>query len=129
MNSLASVYFYDKAGPEQDFTGEIIEGLKASQKFISPKFFYDEPGSRLFTDITRQPEYYLTRTETRLLREHAGEISELIGDDILLVEYGSGSSEKIRILLENTNNILIGFFVFSVISVNTLWSPCEIFLF
>ena len=101
MNSLASVYFYDKAGPEQDFTGEIIEGFSASQKFISPKFFYDEPGSRLFTDITRQPEHYLTRTETGLLREHAGEISELIGDDILLVEYGSGSSEKIRILLEN----------------------------
>lgn len=101
MNSLASIYFYDNAGPEVDFTGEILAGFRAPQKFISPKFFYDETGSRLFTDITHQPEYYLTRTETALLRNHAAEISELIGDDILLIEYGSGSSEKIRILLEN----------------------------
>ncbi len=101
LNSLASVHFYDIASPEVDFTSEIIAGLSDEQKFISPKFFYDETGSELFTEITRQPEYYLTKTETVLLKNHAEEISELIGDDILLVEYGSGSSEKIRILLEN----------------------------
>jgi dimethylhistidine N-methyltransferase len=55
----------------------------------------------LFTEITRQLEYYLTRTEIGLLRAHTDEISELIGEDFLLIEYGSGSSEKIRILLEN----------------------------
>ena len=101
MKSAPSLYFYDQADRQDDFTEEIIRGFRAREKFVSPKFFYDERGSQLFADITRQPEYYLTRTETKLLQKHAGEISELIGDDFLLIEYGSGSSEKIRILLEN----------------------------
>ena len=101
MKSAPSLHFYDHADRQDDFTEEIIRGFRAREKFISPKFFYDERGSQLFADITRQPEYYLTRTETKLLQQHAGEISELIGDDLLLIEYGSGSSEKIRILLDN----------------------------
>lgn len=103
MNSQTSVYFYDQVAEisASDHYEEVLLGLRAPQKSISPKFFYDEQGSRLFTEITQQPEYYLTRTETRLLEKHATEISELIGDDFLLIEYGSGSSTKIRILLEN----------------------------
>lgn len=101
MSSLPSVFFYDQATEVIDHTDEVLSGLRAVQKSISPKFFYDEQGSRLFTDITHQPEYYLTRTETRLLEAHAQEISQLIGDDFLLIEFGSGSSTKIRILLEN----------------------------
>ena len=102
MNSLlSSVFFYDQSVEQTDFIHEILAGFQASSKFASPKFFYDERGSELFTQITRQPEYYLTRIETGLLREHAGEISELIGDDSMLIEYGSGSSEKIRILLDS----------------------------
>ena len=100
MNSLPSVYFYEHESPSQDFVAELVEGFRAREKYISPKFFYDETGSQLFTEITRQPEYYLTRTETTLLSRHADEIGELIGGDSLLIEYGSGSSEKIRILLE-----------------------------
>ena len=100
MNSLPSIYFYDQIREELDHFEEVIEGLRASEKYISPKFFYDERGSALFTEITRQPEYYLTQTEIRMLENHAAEISELIGDDFLLIEYGSGSSTKIRILLE-----------------------------
>ncbi|MBT4161039.1 MAG: L-histidine N(alpha)-methyltransferase [Gammaproteobacteria bacterium] len=101
MNSAPSVFFYDRATDVVDHTSEVLEGFRRKAKFISPKFFYDERGSQLFTEITHQPEYYLTRTETALLQEHAGEISDLIGEDILLIEFGSGSSTKIRILLEN----------------------------
>ena len=96
-----SVYFYDDLLEQQNLQEEIVTGLSASEKYISPKFFYDETGSRLFTEITRQPEYYLTRTETALLQQHVVEIGQLAGEDSLLIEYGSGSSEKIRILLDN----------------------------
>lgn len=97
----SSVFFYDQYVEQDDPISEIIDGLTADRKFLSPKFFYDERGSELFTEITRQPEYYLTRTEIELLKSHTDEISELIGDDFMLIEYGSGSSEKIRILLES----------------------------
>lgn len=101
MSSLASVYFYDRALDPVDHTAEVLAGLRAEERYISPKFFYDKRGSHLFTEITHQPEYYLTRVETSLLRDHSQEIGQLIGDEIMLIEYGSGSSTKIRILLEN----------------------------
>jgi len=94
MNALSTVYFYDQGVEASDFTDEIVVGLSKTQKTLSPKFFYDEKGSQLFTEITRQPEYYPTRTETKLLRDHASEISQLIGDDFLLIEYGSGSADR-----------------------------------
>ncbi len=94
MNSVPSLYYYNRANEAQDASTEIVDGLRATQKYISPKFFYDEHGSALFTEITRQPEYYPTRTETRLLEAHANEISELIGDDSLLIEYVSRASAQ-----------------------------------
>ena len=101
MTSNPTVYFHDHARVQPDPGPEILAGLRESPRSISPKFFYDERGSELFTAITRLPEYYPTRTEISLLREHAEDISRLVGDDVLLIEYGSGSSEKIRILLDN----------------------------
>ncbi len=101
MNSLSSVHFYDRSVEIDDHGNEILSGLMERPRTLSPKFFYDEKGSELFTEITRQPEYYLTRVETSLLRKHVDEISDLIGDDFILIEYGSGSSEKIRILLDS----------------------------
>ena len=101
MNALSTVYFYDQGVEASDSAGEIVVGLSKTQKTLSPKFFYDEKGSQLFAEITRQPEYYPTRIETQLLRDNTSEISQLIGEDFLLIEYGSGSSEKIRILLES----------------------------
>ena len=95
-----SLIFYESDALVEDGAAQIRESLSGRTKSIPPKFFYDETGSRLFTEITRQPEYYLTRTELSLLQKHAGEISQLIGDDSLLIEFGSGSSEKIRVLLE-----------------------------
>ena len=99
-NSPPSVYFYDQRLTVDDRNEEILSGLTDRPRSLSPKFFYDERGSELFAEITRQPEYYLTRVETELLRRYAGEIGQLIGDDFMLIEYGSGSSEKTRILLE-----------------------------
>lgn len=101
MSSSASMFFYEEMPEQEDALAQIKKGLAAETKSIPPKFFYDEKGSRLFTEITRQQEYYVTRTELKLLQDHAGEISKLIGDDSLLIEFGSGSSEKIRILLES----------------------------
>ncbi len=101
MNSIPSVHFYDCSQETSDHGEEILSGLEATPRTLSPKFFYDERGSELFTEITRQPEYYLTRVETALLRAHVEEIASLVGEDVLLIEYGSGSSEKIRLLLES----------------------------
>ena len=95
-----SLLLYDNAPEQEDAEAQVLGGLLAVEKSISPKYFYDEKGSNLFTDITQQPEYYLTRTELALLRENTAEIGELVGKDALLIEYGSGSSEKVRILLE-----------------------------
>ena len=96
-----SLLLYDNPPEQEDSETQVLGGLLALEKSISPKFFYDEEGSRLFTEITRQPEYYLTRTELALLRENTEEIGELVGKNSLLIEYGSGNSEKIRILLES----------------------------
>ena len=74
-------------------------GLVATPKRLSPVWFYDERGSGLFDEITRLPEYYPTRCERALLRAHAAEIAELTGADTL-VELGSGTSEKTRVLLD-----------------------------
>jgi dimethylhistidine N-methyltransferase len=74
-------------------------GLTAAPKAISPVWFYDERGSRLFDEITRLPEYYPTRAERTLLERHADEIAAVAGADVL-VELGSGTSDKTRILLD-----------------------------
>ncbi len=81
--------------------GEAVEeGLAREPRAIPPKFFYDRRGSELFDAICRQPEYYPTRTETAILERHAGEIAAHCGTDCRLVEFGSGASRKIRILLD-----------------------------
>lgn len=88
----------DEAGPS--FRDDVIEGLGRSPKALSPKYFYDERGSRLFESICRQPEYYLTRTEEGILAGAVEEIASLAGPESLLVELGSGASRKVRLLLE-----------------------------
>lgn len=78
---------------------DVRAGLTAAQKSVPPVWFYDEAGSRLFDEITRLPEYYLTRAERAILEERAAEIAERSGADTL-VEIGSGTSEKTRLLLD-----------------------------
>jgi L-histidine N-alpha-methyltransferase len=77
---------------------DALAGLTASPKELPPRWFYDERGSELFDRITRLPEYYPTRTERSILSAHAGEIAAAAGADVL-VELGSGTSEKTRLLL------------------------------
>ncbi len=84
---------------------EIITGLRQPQKSISSKFFYDEQGSRLFDEICDLPEYYLTRTEIGILHENAREIAQSIGPRASLIEFGSGSNLKNRILLQTLDRL------------------------
>ncbi len=79
---------------------DVLEGLRREPKQISPMYFYDERGSQLFDRICELPEYYLTRTETRILDACGGEIAQSIGAGALLVEFGSGASQKTRLLLD-----------------------------
>ena len=94
-------YLTEQDDETTDELGEIIEGLNESQKSISPKYFYDERGSQLFDRICDLPEYYLTRTELAIMNAFAGEMAERIGPRASLIEFGSGSSQKIRILLQH----------------------------
>ncbi len=84
---------------------EILEGLSRSQKALSPKFFYDERGSQLFDAICELPEYYLTRTELSIMQMHIDEIVSLVGPQASLIEFGSGSSLKTRMLLERLDRL------------------------
>jgi len=78
---------------------EILAGLTAANKRLSPTYLYDERGSQLFDEICTLPEYYATRTELTLLRDHAAELAALIGPRAEVVELGAGSSLKARLLL------------------------------
>jgi len=86
---------------------EIIDGLQQPEKMISPKYFYDERGSQLFDQITTLPEYYQTVTELGIMRENIAEITALVGPQASLIEYGSGSSLKTRVLLEHLVNLAV----------------------
>lgn len=82
-----------------DILGDVLTGLGQSPKRIPSKYFYDRRGSALFELITRQAEYYLTRTELALLKASAGAIADAVGPRAHVVEYGSGSGRKTRLLL------------------------------
>jgi len=94
------IHFYDLHPAPADFEAEVLSGLGRSSKQLSPKFFYDHRGSQLFDAITELPEYYPTRAEISILEEHGETIADLLGQDCLLLELGSGSSKKIRVLLD-----------------------------
>jgi dimethylhistidine N-methyltransferase len=81
------------------FAADVLDGLTAKPKRLPPKYFYDEAGSALFERITELPEYYPTRCEVALLRDHAPAIASLFPSNCALIEFGSGSSKKARILL------------------------------
>ncbi len=82
------------------FRHDVLAGLAESPRAIPAKYLYDARGSALFDAICDQPEYYPTRTEAAILRQHAPEIAGLAGPGCALVEYGSGSSVKTRLLLD-----------------------------
>ena len=83
-----------------EFAKDVEKGLNDKQKYISPKFFYDKKGSRLFEEICMQPEYYLNRIESQILKNSVDEILKIIGgQEISVIELGNGNSLKTRILL------------------------------
>lgn len=98
--STALSAFHDYEPESEDFAAAVISGLSKPQKAIPSKFFYDKRGSILFDRICELPEYYVTRTEIGLLRSHARAIASLIRPRCHLVEFGSGSSIKVPILLD-----------------------------
>jgi dimethylhistidine N-methyltransferase len=89
----------ERADAASSFAHDVIAGLTARPKRLPPKYFYDETGARLFEQITALPEYYLTRCELEILRERARDIARFFPAPSALIEFGSGSSKKMRILL------------------------------
>ena len=92
--------FFDQNPELPNVVEEIKHGLRGSPKHISPKYFYDAHGSALFEQITQLPEYYLTRTEIGILDKNKEKLSEIIEESCCLIEYGSGSSRKVRTLID-----------------------------
>lgn len=97
--SSAAVRLTDFEPETGDFANDVRAGLSAQPKTLHPKYFYDAAGSRLFERICATPEYYPTRTEIAIMERYAGEMAALAGPGVRLVEFGSGSSVKTRLLL------------------------------
>src|SRR5262245_60713219 len=100
-STAAVVALCDYHPQQESLRDTILDGLRRAQKTLPPVYFYDERGSQLFDQITELPEYYLTRTELAIMREHGPEIGELLGERAAIVELGSGSSLKTRLLLDS----------------------------
>ncbi|GAA6136170.1 L-histidine N(alpha)-methyltransferase [Oceaniserpentilla sp. 4NH20-0058] len=94
------VFFYDFNRQQSDQKQEILQGLTQTPKRISAKYFYDQTGSELFEAITQLDEYYPTRTEVQLLKDYREAIINKAGRHSVLIEYGSGASTKIQLLLD-----------------------------
>ncbi len=86
-------------GETEELWKEVRQGLQRSPPTLPPKLFYDARGARLFEEIMRLEAYYPTRTEIEILRQHVDQMAERAGPDVLLLEPGSGSGEKTRLLL------------------------------
>jgi len=85
---------------QQAMLDDVLSGLRQSQKQLPSKYFYDERGSRLFEKITQLEEYYPSRTERAIMERNIDEISGCIGPEAMMIELGSGSSQKTRLLLD-----------------------------
>lgn len=105
MSGVAGrVTVLDLAPVSADFLAEVLAGLSSTPRTLPCKFFYDERGADLFLKICELPEYYITRTETELLRRFAPDISESIGENAALIGFGTGAGIKTRMLLEQLRN-------------------------
>ena len=92
-------------GQKKSMQEEVLAGLSSPQKSLPSKYFYDEKGSEIFDEITELEEYYPTRTERHILETYVHEMATFLGEEVELIEPGSGSSDKTRILLQNMPNI------------------------
>ena len=94
------VRFYNFLPEGRSFLDEVLTGLGRPHKALPPKYFYDVRGCDLFEQICESPEYYPTRTELAIMSEHAAAMAGFLGPDCQLIEFGSGSSKKTRLLIE-----------------------------
>ena len=90
---------------DERFRDDVVEGLRAAPRSLPSKYFYDQRGSALFERITTLEAYYPTRTERGILETHAADIAAAIGPGAVLIEFGSGSSSKTRILLDRLEDL------------------------
>jgi L-histidine Nalpha-methyltransferase len=100
MKDGARFAFHDLAPGEESFRDAVLAGLGRASKRIPCKFFYDARGSALFEEICRLPEYYPTRTEIAILEDYSSDIAAQMGPHCRLIEFGSGASQKVRLLLQ-----------------------------
>src|SRR6188474_2706710 len=91
---------YQEISLLEEFAADVLQGLSAPKKYLPPKYFYDSRGSKLFEAICQTPEYYVTRTEHNILCRNADSIVAKLPKDASLVEFGSGSSVKTRLVIE-----------------------------
>lgn len=99
QRQLQNLHIHRLPTPERDALAGILHGLQQAQKQISPKFFYDAEGSRLFDSITQLPEYYPTRTEQQIFSLHRNSIKQALRDHKVVIEPGSGNGDKAALLL------------------------------
>lgn len=99
-DAVRHLAFQDHSPAEESFLDAVLEGLSRPERAIPCRFLYDARGSALFDRICELPEYYPTRTETSILKAWAGDIARRVGPRAQLIELGSGSSIKVRILLD-----------------------------
>jgi L-histidine N-alpha-methyltransferase len=85
--------------PVSEIVADVFEGLTKTPKSLPPRLFYDAAGSALFEEITRLPEYYLTRTESRLLQQYSAEIASRVGPNVSVIELGAGTAAKTGTIL------------------------------
>jgi dimethylhistidine N-methyltransferase len=100
MARSAHYSFHDQHPDPGSFLDDVVAGLTRPRKELPPKYFYDERGCALFEAICETPEYYLTRAETALMRERAGDMARRLGPGCAVIEFGSGNGRKTRILIE-----------------------------
>lgn len=100
MTSIATISSHESTTWRKQFLRDVQRGLRRPRKEIPCKYFYDDAGSALFDEICDLDEYYLTRTELSIIRAHGAEMAAALGEDCELIEFGSGSSLKTRLLLE-----------------------------
>ena len=107
MNGSVLTLDNEQTSDREEFRRALLAGLSRSPRAISPKFLYDSRGSELFDQICELPEYYLTRTETEILKRHAADIASRAGPGRALIEFGSGSSVKSRLLLDAMDGLAL----------------------
>lgn len=105
MNGSVLALGRAETSEREAFRRDVLAGLARTPRAIPAKYLYDAQGSALFDDICELPEYYLTRTETQILTDCAGEVAARAGKDRELIEFGSGSSIKSRLLLDALNPV------------------------